>query len=46
MSLYRWLDLHWQSNLSIFEEFKKAMTREFEMMDIVLMSYYLWIEVK
>ncbi|TXG51252.1 hypothetical protein EZV62_023776 [Acer yangbiense] len=30
----------------MFEEFKKAMTREFEMTDIGLMSYYLGIEVK
>ncbi|BBH05472.1 transposable element gene [Prunus dulcis] len=30
----------------MFEEFKKAMTREFEMIDIGLMAYYLGIEVK
>ena len=30
----------------MFEEFKKAMTKEFEMTDIGLMSYYLGIEVK
>ena len=34
------------NNPSMFEEFKKAMTREFEMTDIGLMSYYLGIEVK
>ena len=34
------------NNLSIFEDFKKAMTKEFEMMDIRLMAYYLGIEVK
>lgn len=34
------------SNPVMFEEFKKAMTREFEMTDIGLMSYYLGIEVK
>ncbi|KAL4020424.1 hypothetical protein IC575_019200 [Cucumis melo] len=31
---------------SMFEDLKKAMTQEFEMTDIVLMSYYLGIEVK
>ncbi|KAA0047101.1 reverse transcriptase [Cucumis melo var. makuwa] len=31
---------------SIFEDLKKAMTQEFEMTDIGLMSYYLGIEVK
>ena len=30
----------------MFEEFKKEMTKEFEMTDIWLMSYYLGIEVK
>lgn len=30
----------------MFEDFKKEMTREFEMTDIGLMSYYLGIEVK
>jgi len=34
------------SNSSMFGEFKKAMTREFEMTDIGLMSYYLDIEIK
>ena len=34
------------SNLSMFEEFKEAMTKEFEMTDIGFMSYYLRIEVK
>jgi len=33
------------NNPKMFEEFKKA-TREFEMTDIGLMSYYLRIEVK
>jgi len=33
------------SNSSMFEEFNKA-TKEFEMTDIGLMSYYLDIEVK
>ncbi|KAL0545154.1 hypothetical protein IC582_020300 [Cucumis melo] len=31
---------------SMFEDLKKAMTQEFEMIDIGLMSYYLGIEVK
>ncbi|KAA0047981.1 reverse transcriptase [Cucumis melo var. makuwa] len=31
---------------SMFEDHKKAMTQEFEMTDIELMSYYLGIEVK
>lgn len=31
---------------SLFEEFKKAMSSEFEMTDIGLMSYYLGLEVK
>ena len=30
----------------MFEDFKKAMTKEFEMTDIGLMAYYLGIEVK
>ena len=30
----------------MFEEFKKAMIKEFKMTDIELMSYYLGIEVK
>jgi hypothetical protein len=34
------------NNPSMFEYFKKAMTQEFEMTDIGLMSYYLAIEVK
>ena len=34
------------SNPSMFDEFKKEMTKEFEMTDIGLMSYYLGIEVK
>jgi hypothetical protein len=34
------------NNPSMFEDFKKAMTQEFEMTDIGLMSYYLEIEVK
>ncbi|GKV53076.1 hypothetical protein SLEP1_g59622 [Rubroshorea leprosula] len=34
------------NNANMFEEFKKAMTQEFEMTDIGLMSYYLGIEVK
>ncbi|KAM2718779.1 hypothetical protein EV1_030652 [Malus domestica] len=34
------------SNPSMFEEFKKVMTKEFEMTDIGLMAYYLGIEVK
>ena len=35
-----------KNNLSMFEDFKKAMTKEFEMTDIGLMAYYLGIEVK
>ena len=35
-----------RSNPSMFEEFKKAIIKEFEMTDIGLMSYYLGIEVK
>ena len=35
-----------RSNPRMLEEFKKVMTREFEMMDIGLMAYYLGIEVK
>ncbi|XP_057787939.1 uncharacterized mitochondrial protein AtMg00810-like [Salvia miltiorrhiza] len=34
------------NNLSMFEEFKKVMTKEFEMTDIGLMTYYLGVEVK
>jgi hypothetical protein len=34
------------NNPSMFEDFKKAMTQEFEITDIGLMSYYLGIEVK
>ena len=34
------------SNLSMFDEFRKEMTKEFEMIDIGLMSYYLGIEEK
>ncbi|KAM2065116.1 hypothetical protein EV1_027912 [Malus domestica] len=34
------------SDPSIFEEFKRVMTKEFEMTDIGLMAYYLGIEVK
>ena len=34
------------SNPSMFEEFKRVMTKEFEMTDIGLMAYYLGIEVK
>ena len=34
------------NNPSMFEDFKKEMTKEFEMTDIGLMSYYLGIEVK
>lgn len=34
------------NNSKMFDEFKKVMTREFEMTDIGLMSYYLGIEVK
>ena len=30
----------------MFDEFKKAMTREFEMVDIYLLSYYFGIEIK
>ena len=40
-------DLNFTSNNpSMFEEFKKAMTKEFEMTDIGLMTNYLGIEVK
>ncbi|KAG6430110.1 hypothetical protein SASPL_108171 [Salvia splendens] len=35
-----------RNNPSMFEEFKKAMTDEFEMTDIGLMAYYLGVEVK
>ncbi|KAM2949577.1 hypothetical protein FF1_036456 [Malus domestica] len=34
------------SNLSMYEEFKRVMTKEFEITDIGLMAYYLGIEVK
>ena len=34
------------NNPSMFEKFKRAMTQEFEMTDIGLMSYYVGIEVK
>ena len=34
------------NHLSLFEDFKKAMTMEFEMTDIGLMAHYLGIEVK
>ncbi|KAL5566704.1 hypothetical protein UlMin_029868 [Ulmus minor] len=34
------------SNPRMFDDFKKVMTREFEMTDIGLMAYYLGIEVK
>ena len=34
------------SNPSMFEEFKQAMTKEFKVTDIGLMSYYLGIKVK
>ena len=34
------------NNPSMFEDFKKAMNKEFEMTDIGLMAYYLGIEVK
>ncbi|KAL5820672.1 hypothetical protein ACOSQ3_022554 [Xanthoceras sorbifolium] len=34
------------NNLSLIEEFKKTITKEFEMTDIRLMAYYLGIEVK
>ncbi|KAM1087183.1 hypothetical protein ACFX2B_012591 [Malus domestica] len=34
------------SNLSMYEEFKRVMTKEFEITDIGLMVYYLSIEVK
>ncbi|OMO69396.1 Integrase, catalytic core [Corchorus capsularis] len=34
------------NNPKMFEEFKRAMNREFEMTDLGLMSYYLGIEVK
>jgi len=34
------------SNPSLFEEFKKVMSYEFEMTDLGLMSYYLGLEVK
>jgi len=34
------------NNPSMFEDIKKAITQEFEMTDIGLMSYYLGIKVK
>lgn len=34
------------SNLIMFDDFKKAMTKEFEMIEIGLIAYYLSIEVK
>lgn len=34
------------SNPSMFDEFKKEIMKEFEMIDIGLMSYYLGIELK
>ena len=34
------------SNLSLFEEFKRVMIKEFEMTDIGLIAHYLDIEVK
>ena len=34
------------NNPSMFKEFKKAMTEEFEMTDIRLMAYYLEVKVK
>lgn len=34
------------SNPSMFQEFKKAMIKKFEMTDTGLVSYYLGIEVK
>ncbi|KAL1549227.1 hypothetical protein AAHA92_17357 [Salvia divinorum] len=34
------------NNPSMFEEFKKVMTKEFEMTDIGLMAYYLGVQVK
>jgi hypothetical protein len=35
-----------RNNLKIFEDFKQAMTKEFKMMNIGLMPYYLRIEIK
>jgi hypothetical protein len=35
-----------RNNLKIFEDFKQAMTKEFKMMNIGLMPYYLKIEIK
>ena len=35
-----------RNNPSKFEDFKKAMTKEFEMTDIWLMAYYLGIGMK
>ncbi|KAG6471913.1 hypothetical protein ZIOFF_069366 [Zingiber officinale] len=34
------------NNPKMFEDFKRAMTKEFEILDIGIMSYYLGIEVK
>ena len=34
------------SNPSLFEEFKKVISYEFEMIDLGLMSYYLGLEIK
>ncbi|KAK6160335.1 hypothetical protein DH2020_003716 [Rehmannia glutinosa] len=34
------------NNIGLFQEFKKAMTKEFEMTDIGLMAHYLGIEIK
>ena len=34
------------NNPGMFEDFKKVMTKEFEMTNIGLMAYYLGIEVK
>jgi hypothetical protein len=34
------------NNLKMFEDFKQAMVKEFEMTYIGLMSYYLRIEIK
>jgi len=34
------------NNPKIFGDFKQAMIKEFEMTNIGLMTYYLWIEIK
>jgi hypothetical protein len=34
------------NNPKMFGDFKQVMIKEFEMTDIGLMSYYLWIEIK